>query len=128
MGKFVIFIVLLLPVFAFGQKKIDLKRKYFGAYEGVIPSYRMESSEDLMFVSEAPIRVAIEKSTVHVKIGEYQASGTYKVLFAAKKYYLLDVTIDGQFATERIMVYKRGKKLSRDGMYPQPVAELKKVK
>ncbi|MDC3253044.1 hypothetical protein OAU25_02205 [Crocinitomicaceae bacterium] len=128
MGKFVIFIVLLLPVFAFGQKKIDLKRKYFGAYEGVIPSYRLESSEDLMFVSEAPIRVAIEKSIVHVKIGEYQASGKYKVLFAAKKYYLLDVTIDGQLATERIMVYKRGKKLSRDGMYPQPVAELKKVK
>ena len=50
------------------------------------------------------------------------------VMFEAQKYFLLDVKIEGQLATERIMVYKRGKKLSRDGMYPQPVTELRKKK
>jgi len=128
MGKYIIFVLLLLPVFTFCQRKSDLKRKYFGAYEGVIPGYRMESSEDMMFVSGASIRIEIEKSKLHIRIGQYLTSGTYEVLFIAKKYYLLDVKIDGQLATERIMVYKRGKKLSRDGMYPQPIAELSKIK
>ena len=93
MGKYIIFVLLLLPVFTFGQRKSDLKRKYFGAYEGVIPGYCMESSEDMMFVSGASIRIEIEKSKLHIRIGQYLTSGTYEVLFIAKKYYLLDVKI-----------------------------------
>ena len=44
----------------------------------------------------------------------------------AKTYFLVDAKIDDQLATERLIIYKRGRKISRDGMYPQPVTELKK--
>lgn len=110
-----------------GQKEIDLKKKYFGVYEGVIAGYRVQSDDELLFVKDAPIEITIEEENVFVTIGNNELSGTYYVMFEADKYYLLDVAIDGQLANERIMVYKQGKKLSRDGMFPQPVTRLEKL-
>jgi hypothetical protein len=36
--------------------------------------------------------------------------------------------MEGQLAGERIVVYKHGKKISREGLYPQPNTFLFKVK
>lgn len=128
MSKIIIMLLLILPSLAFGQKKIELKRKYLGTYAGVIPSYKVESSEDIMVVSKSDIKIIIGKTQVEITVGENTLFGSYEVMFEAQKYYLLDVKVEGQLATERVMVYKRGKRLSRDGMYPQPVTELKKMK
>ena len=121
-------ILLIVPMFASAQKQIELKRRFLGNYAGTIPGYKVESSEDIMYVSPADILITIGKNQVEVSVGGNTLYGSYEVMFEAKKYYLLDVTIDGQLATERIMVYKFGKHLSRDGMYPQPVTELFKTK
>ena len=94
----------------------------------MIPSYRVQSSEDIMFVAQSEILIKIGENQVEMTVGSITMFGTYEVMFEAKKYYLLDVAVEGQLATERIMVYKRGKHLSRDGMYPQPVTELDKIK
>jgi len=115
-------------MFASAQKTISLKRKFLGSYVGMIPSYKVQSSEDIMFVTQAKILIKIGKNQVEMAVGGNSMLGTYEVMFEAKKYYLLDVRIDGQLANERILVYKSGKRLSRDGMYPQPVTELKKMK
>jgi len=45
-------------------------------------------------------------------------------MFEGKKYFLLYVKIEEKLAGERIVVYKKGKKISRDGLYPQPSAFL----
>jgi len=113
---------------SFGQKEIDLKRRYRGYYEGVIPEYNIQSNGELHFVSSTPIEIIIGENQVQVKVGNNTMIGTYEVMFKADKYYLLDVDIEGQLANERIMVYKWGKRLSRDGMFPQPIASLKKVR
>lgn len=113
---------------SFGQEEVELKRKYRGSYDGMIPEYRVQSGDELLFVNETPITIFIGESQVQVTIGANELFGTYEVMFEAQKYYLLDVKIDGQLATERIMVYKRGKKLSRDGLFPQPVTSLEKSK
>lgn len=110
------------------QDKIELKRKYLGVYEGIIPGYKVVSAQDILDVSPAPIRIKIGKNQVELTVGGNSLYGTYEIMFEAKSYYLMDVTVDGQLATERILVYKNGKHLSRDGMYPQPVTELKKAK
>lgn len=113
--------------FSFGQKDVDLKRRYRGFYEGEIPGYSVRSNGELHFVADAPIEVVIGENQVQVKVGNNTMLGTYEVMFKADAYYLLDVDIEGQLAHERIMVYKRGKKLSRDGMFPQPISKLKKT-
>lgn len=106
------------------QKKVDLKKKYFGNYEGKVSSFKLDSGKDLIDVDSTAIQIQISESKVQFTIGSNKLEGTYHVLFEAKKYYLLDCRINNQLAGERIVVYKKGKKISRDGLYPQPGAFL----
>jgi hypothetical protein len=124
----VLTILFLAPLLAFSQKEIKLKKKYFGKYKGTVSSYKVDTGNEVMQVGESAIYVNLAKEQISVTVGKNKMYGTYDVMFEAKKYFLLDATIEGQLATERIMVYKRGKKIARDGMYPQPVTELKKYK
>ena len=112
----------------FSQKDVELNKKYQGYYEGIIPEYSIQSNGELHFVSSTPIAITIGEDFVQVRVGNNEIMGTYEVMFKAEKYFLLDVDIEGQLANERIMVYKKGKKLSRDGMFPQPISSLKKVR
>jgi hypothetical protein len=116
------------PVLLFAQKEIDLKKKFKGSYEGTISTFKLDTGEDLVDVSSIPIRIEIDQDSVHFNIGKHKLSGSYYVMFEADKYFLLDCKIPGRLAGERVVVYKRGKKISRDGLYPQPSAMLYKVK
>lgn len=121
-----ILLVLMAPTICFGQKEIDLKKKYFGSYSGEIPGYKMDIGDEIIDVAPTDIRIQIEKEEITLAIGGRYLKGTYYVMFKAKQYFLIDADIEGQLASERIMVYKQGKRLRRDGMYPQPVSELRK--
>ncbi len=119
---------MLAPLVANAQKPAKLKRKYFGKYKGTVPAYEMNTGRDLIQVSETPIMLLLSKGQVSMTVGSRNRIGTYEVMFKTSNYYLLDVTMDGDVVSERLLVYVRGKRISRDGMYPQPVAELKKFK
>lgn len=117
---------ILLPSMLMAQKPVVLKSKYFGQYSGEIAAFELDAGKELIDVEAAGITVEIKQSTVQFTIGRNVLTGTYKVLFEAKKYYLLDCRIENQLAGERIVVYKKGNKISRDGLYPQPNAFLYK--
>ena len=134
-GKFDIFVMMqklififafALPLLSFGQKEVNLKRKYMKSYSGIIPSYSMDVGDNIVEVTATPISIQIDKDSVYFKIGQNKFQGVYMVKFEANKYYLLNAVIDGQLANERVMVHKRGKIISRDGLYPQPMTELKR--
>lgn len=103
-----------------------MNKKYFGKYKGIIPAYKIDTSNELLEVGETAIYIDLFKDQIAVKVGNNKIYGKYTVMFEAKDYYLLDATMTGQLATERIMVYKKGSKIARDGMFPQPVCELKR--
>lgn len=128
MGRIALIILFLVPLLSFGQKQVKLKKKYFGKYVGEVPAYKMDTGSGVIDVSSSAIYVLIDKEVIAVTIGNNKLTGTYDVLFEAKGYYLLDAKMEGQIAAERILVYKRGKRISRDGMFPQPVSDLKKSK
>ncbi len=119
---------MLLPFLFSVQKELTLKRKYLGKYKGEIPSYNIDTGEKIMKVSPTSIYIEIGKNDIWITIGNNKNHGTYEVMFKAQTYYLLDCKMDNQLATERIMVYKRGRKISRDGLFPQPLSNLKKYK
>lgn len=123
-----LFFFFLFPLFVFSQKQIDLKKKFNGAYKGEISSFKLDTGEDLVDVASTSITINITLNEVVFSIGSHELTGTYEVMFEADKYFLLDCKIPGRFAGERVVVYKRGKKISRDGLYPQPSAMLYKVK
>lgn len=124
--KLIFFLILIFPFALSAQKEIKLKRKYLAKYEGVVPAYSMGSALEIVDVDETPITVTIGKEFIYTTIGDRKLQGTYEIMFEADTYYLLDATMTGQLANERILVYKRGKKIARDGMYPQPLSDLKK--
>jgi hypothetical protein len=126
MCKWLSILLFYVPLSLFAQKKEELKKKYLGVYEGIIPSYKMDTGEDVVDVQETSIRISIQTDSVYMLIGYLELKGSYEVMFKADNYYLLDVKMDNQEAAERIIVYKRGKHISRDGLFPQPVTELSK--
>jgi hypothetical protein len=124
----VLFLFLTLSYCGFSQKTVALKKKYFGSYIGEIPSYSFDAEDGQIDVAAATIKINIKAKDIHFEIGMNVFEGSYKVLFEANNYFLLDCKVPNQLATERIMVFKKGKKISRDGLYPQPMAFLKKEK
>lgn len=127
MSKRGLFLLLLINIVSSAldaQKPIDLKKKYLGYYEGTIPSFKMDSGEDLITVMETAIRVVIAEDKVTIEIGKNKTSGSYSVLFKGDGYWVLDCRMEDQLAGERIVVFKRGKTITREGLYPQPNAVL----
>lgn len=105
--------------------QVKLKKKYFGLYEGEIGAYTIDSGTDLLMIQKSVIEIQFNKEgTLTQKIGEFSVSGTWKLFFEADNYYLFDVQIANQVMTERILLYKKGKKMSREGITPQPSAIL----
>lgn len=84
----------------------------------------METAGELMTVSETPIKIEIRDQQLFMTIGKTSYKGTYKLLFETSDYFLIEAKMEGQEIAERVMVYKKGKKISRDGLYPQPNAIL----
>jgi hypothetical protein len=128
MMRLLLVVFVLVPIIGLSQKPIELKSKFFGVYEGKIASFLMDSGKDLLSVEESPITIEIAEETILFAIGSNKKSGIYTVLFEADKYFLLDCKINGQLANERVVVFKKGKKISRDGLYPQPNTILLKSK
>jgi len=124
----VLFLFLMTSIFGFSQSNIALKKKYYGSYIGEIPYYSFDTEDGQIDVAATSIKINIKAQEINFEIGNNAFKGAYSVLFEANNYFLLDCTIPNQMATERIMVFKKGKKISRDGLYPQPMAFLKKEK
>ena len=58
--------------------------------------------------------------TLTQKIGELTKEGSWKLFFEADDYFVFDVTFSDQAMSDRILLYKKGKKISREGITPQP--------
>lgn len=128
MIRIILVVICLAPLFSMAQKPIELKKKFFGTYTGEISSFKLDTGEDLVDVDKTVIKINIEQDSIQFNIGRNELGSTYTVLFEAAKYYVLDCKVNGRLAGERIVVYKKGKKISRDGLFPQPNALLYKVK
>ena len=128
MSRFLFLLLFILPVLLSAQQPIELKKKFQGTYEGAIPAYQLDSGKEIVDVDLTPIQIQITDKNVFLQIGKNKLSGSYTIMFEAKTYFLLDCRIDNQLAGERIVVYKKGKKISRDGLFPQPSVQLEKTK
>ncbi|MDP4866867.1 MAG: hypothetical protein NWQ47_01160 [Crocinitomicaceae bacterium] len=128
MIRIILVVICLAPLFSMAQKPIELKKKFFGTYAGEISSFKLDTGEDLVDVDKTVIKINIEQDSIQFNIGRNELASSYTVLFEAAKYYVLDCKVNGRLAGERIVVYKKGKKISRDGLFPQPNALLYLVK
>ncbi len=128
MKQLVIVCIFWVSGYALGQRSVGLKRKFFGSYQGKIESFRFNSGQELVNVDSSNIQINIADSTLEIVVGKNLLKGKYAVTFEAKTYYLIDCKMNEQIAGERIVVYKKGDKIFREGLYPQPGAMLYRSK
>ena len=121
---FFLFVFLLIGFSAGAQ----LKKSSLGNYSGEIPAYELNTGHQVLPVEKTPINILLSEKAIQIEIGNQSFSGTYSILFKTKSYTVLEAVMDNQQATERIIVYRKGKKISREGIKPQPDALLFKKK
>ncbi len=125
MKKLAVFVAITcLSNFSFGQ----IKKKLLGVYEGKVPTYELNTGTDLIQVKEATIQVDLTAIGLSITVGNQKKMGTYNIVLDTDSYYVLEAILENQAAPERILLYKKGKKLSREGLTPQPDALLVKMK
>lgn len=118
----------LFPLLSVAQENVDIKNKYLGKYKGTIPSFQIQSDKGVINVSESSIYIDIQSDdAIGIKIGNQQMQGTYRVLFKAKTYYLIEARMESETYAERIKVFLKGKTISREGLHPQPDTILEKM-
>lgn len=120
MGRQILIFLLIGFLAHSASAQIKLKRKYYGTYEGQINGYKFDAGQKLVEVNSVPIQIEINSGYLTIQIGKLTTKGNFEILFEADEYYVLDATMENQYVGERIVVYKKGKKISRDGLYPQP--------
>ena len=119
MKKLLAFVFILFIFSVSAQSK--LKKKYFGKYVGEIGSYTIDSGTDLLQIQKSSIEIEFKADgTLTQKIGELTKEGSWKLFFEADDYFVFDVTFSDQAMSDRILLYKKGKKISREGITPQP--------
>jgi hypothetical protein len=121
MRLFLLYLSFCFTISASAQKPIALKKKFYGSYQGEIPAFKVD-------VAAVEILIKIDADSIDITVGQNALHGVYHVLFEGKNYIVLDCRMNGQLAGERIVVYNRGKRISRDGLFPQPSSFLDKVK
>lgn len=121
-------IAVLLFLFVSSNSFSQLKKNTLGTYTGTISGYEINTGQQFLQVSSTPIEVQVSKDSLIVQIGTSTLRGTYEILLDKSDYYVLVGTMRDQLASERIVLYKKGKKLSREGIQPQPDAMLSKKK
>lgn len=116
------FLVTQLGIFA------QIKKSYFGTYRGNIGSYEINTGMERIEVAASDINIELNATSLTIKIGNTVVNGTWKLILDTKTYFLIEAKMEKQAAPEKILIYKKRKKLFREGIRPQPDVMLTKQK
>ena len=126
MRKIFFLLTLLVGFTSAAQTSGQLKKRFLGTYTGFIPSYKTVSSN--IQVDSVALTIELSSNQLRFTLGKLEFEGEYAILLETATYFILECKMEDRIANERIMVYKRGKKISRDGLFPQPNATLYKLR
>jgi len=123
-----VLIIFLICCFISSAQDIKVKRKFRGIYTGIIPPYEFNSGEELFRVSSAPISITISKTEYLLTIGDLNYEGEIIALSVKKKQAYFTIKIPEYSLEEKVQVDAKKKILLRDGIRPQPILQLRKIK
>jgi len=123
MKKILLICFVVLSISGFGQ---SLKKKYLGVYKGEIAGYALDLGSDVVDVKPAVIIIDIESAAMTQTIGNVVQKGTWTMEDSGDDRILISFHPENSLVEERIVLYKKGKRMIREGIYPQPEALLLK--
>lgn len=111
------------------QASAQLKKSFFGKYSGTIGAYEMSlGKNDRIQVESSPVEIQLSPKEIVFIIGAKTYTGTWSLIQENKTTFVIEGKMDNLAVKERILIYKKGKKIVREGILPQPDVMLKKVK
>lgn len=106
----------------------SVKKKLLGTYSGTIPSYTIESGEQLIRVEATSLNIVfLSENKVEETIGAAKTEGTYRITSEDKTVYTIQVNYPNQVVYEELVLSKKDKTILRKGFYPQPEGKLAKI-
>jgi len=107
----------------------QVKKSYFGKYVGTIAGYEMSAgASERIQIGISAIEIQLSGKEIVVVIGTKTNKGTWTLVSENKTNFVIEGKMDQSSATERILIYKKGKKIVREGIRPQPDVMLRKKK
>lgn len=103
----------------------QLKKAAYGIYEGKIESYAIGELNEQIEIDASQMEIHLFKDYIFLFVGDQKYVGNWKVLLETKVYYLVEASTNSM-APERLMVYKKERKILREGISPQPNVVLNK--
>lgn len=103
---------------------VKVKKKYLKSYEGVIPSYGINTGSEVVEVREEKIQISLTKDSLYIQVGKLKYGGTYKVEKITKKEYKITGTMEETGIPALLFLDLKNKTLLRKGVFPQPEALL----
>lgn len=125
MNRFLIFTFFLVVELGVSAQ---IKKSYFGTYVGKIGSYEINTGMERIEVAESEINIEFNATNLSLKIGNSVVQGTWKLILETKTYFLIEGKMEQQAAPEKILIYKKRKKMFREGIRPQPDVMMTKLK
>lgn len=121
-------LLLILLVFtaasSYGQ---NLKKKYLGTYSGTIPPYTMDAGGEVVEVKSAAVMFVIEEDKAVQTIDGISQTGRWQLMASKDDYYEIGFLPQNSSVIQKYYLFRKGKKMQRNGLYPQPDCELKKI-
>ena len=106
----------------------QVKKRDQGTYKGLIPAYKINTSQELIAVDSCTIEIKIEKNSCYIKLDNLKYEGDLIIIKKDKRTYILKVKTDYSDIDEQLILFGKEKKLKRKGIFPQPNIELEKLK
>jgi hypothetical protein len=105
-----------------------VKKRDLGYYKGIIPSYTINTGQELLSVEACNMLIRLEKERISFKLDNKEYNGTYSVKERIKRNYTLKVKLDFSDIEEELRIEGKNKSMWRKGLFPQPDSNLHKLK
>ena len=123
--SFILGFFLLLSNNCLSQK---IKWKYRGEYLGIIPAYTFHSGNEYIEVEKTDIQIKLRKREIEITIGKNIMKGDFKIVKEENKTLFINFKRPKDYGTEKIIVSRKNRKITRESFYPQPKCILNKTK
>jgi hypothetical protein len=123
------FAFILVCLFLHSNVSAQVKKSYFGKYVGTIAAYEMSAgASERIQIGTSAIEIQLSAKEIVVVIGTKTNKGIWTLVSENKTNFVIEGKMDNSSATEKILIYKKGKKIVREGIRPQPDVMLKKAR
>jgi len=125
--KWMLFCFVSLVAFVGFSQTIKLKKKYLKVYEGTLPEFSINTGKELVNVASEKVKLTLQIDSLYFVVGSIKYSGSYSVQKSSKTTLSIVGKMNETSIPEELVLNTKTKTITRKGVFPQAVVDLKMV-